>query len=441
MKINIVTYGCSKNVVDSEHLMAQLSTEGVDLAFDSNEDGFDAVVVNTCGFIADAKQESIDAILAWAAAKDEGRIGRLYVMGCLSERYRQELPVEIPEVDGWFGVDDLRLIVETLGRDYRVQAEQQRVLTTPSHYAYLKISEGCNWGCSYCIIPHIRGRHRSVPVERLLEEARGLAAKGVKELIVIAQDTTYYGLDIYGERRLGMLLRELCTVDGIEWVRLHYAYPAHFPADVIEAMRDEPRICKYLDIPLQHISDNQLRIMRRGIGKRETLDLIARLRREVPGIGLRTTLLVGHPGESEADFAELEELVRTACFERLGVFAYSPEEGTHSAGNLADDVPEEEKQRRVERLMELQSTISLDSNVSKVGRTLRVLIDSKEGEYYIGRTGWDSPEVDQEVLITSRRRLSPGTFCHVTVTGAEEYDLYAEETGALRGDLQSRKTD
>lgn len=425
-KINIVTLGCSKNLVDSEQIMTQMAAAGYEPVFDSDSADARTVVVNTCGFIGDAKEESIETILRFAQARSEGLIDRLYVIGCLSERYRDELRTEIPEVDEYFGARDLAEIVRGLGAQWRDEMPGGRIISTPSHYAYLKIAEGCNWGCGYCAIPLIRGRHVSVPMERLLDEARKLAEGGVRELMVIAQDTTYYGLDLYGRRRLGELLRALCRIDGIEWIRLHYAYPAHFPEEVIEAMAEEPKICKYLDIPLQHISDSQLRAMRRGITREETLALVRHLREAVPGIALRTTLLVGYPGESEADFAELEEFVRRTRFERLGVFPYSEEEGTYSATQLSDDVPEEVKRMRAERIMEIQNNISREENVKRVGQRLRVIVDRREGEWWVARSQYDSPEVDEEILIPADRELGTGRFYEVRVTGAEDYDLYAE---------------
>lgn len=424
-KINIITLGCAKNVVDSEHLAGQLKEEW-EIVYDSDDTSAKVVVINTCGFIGDAKQESIDTILRFAAAREAGDIDHLFVMGCLSERYRDELIPEIPEVDEFFGVNNIPDILRTVGARYRDELKGERKLTTPSHYAYLKISEGCNWGCGYCAIPLIRGRHVSVPMEELLEEATSLAHKGVKELIVIAQDTTYYGIDLYGKRALGELLRKLCRIDGIEWIRLHYAYPAHFPRDVIEAMRDEPKICKYLDIPLQHVSDNMLTSMRRGLSKQQTLELVENLRREVPDIALRTTLLVGYPGETETDFGELEAFVRQARFDRLGVFPYSEEEGTYSAENLKDDVPQEVKDERAERIMAIQQGISLERNEHLRGTEQTVLIDRREGDFWVGRTQYDSPEVDQEVLILSEKPLSIGTMTQVRITMAQEYDLYAE---------------
>ena len=423
-KINIVTLGCSKNLVDSEKLLYQLRENGYDVVFDSNDTDAATVVVNTCGFIGDAKEESIDTILGFVRAKEEGFVDRLFVMGCLSQRYRDELADEIPEVDEYFGVNNIWDVVEKIGGKYR--KSHGRHLTTPSHYAYLKISEGCDRGCGYCAIPLIRGRHVSVPMEELIEEARELAAKGVRELIVIAQDTTYYGLDLYGERRLGELLRRLCRVEGIEWIRLLYGYPADFPENVIEAIRDEPKMCKYLDIPFQHISDGQLSSMRREVTKAETYALIERLRNEIPGIAIRTTLLVGYPGETEEDYAELLDFVRKVKFDRLGVFPYSEEEGTWSARNLCDDVPQEVKQARAEGIMALQNGISLAGNEKKDGTLQRVIIDRREGPYYTGRTQYDAPEVDQEVMVSSEKRLETGRFYDVRVTRADDYDLYAD---------------
>ena len=424
-KINVITLGCSKNTVDSEHLMARLAAAGYSVVWDSDRTDARTVVINTCGFIGDAKQESIEMILRAAAAKQAGKIDRLFVIGCLSERYADELRHEIPEVDDYFGARTWDGIIRALGASQDPALETERLLSTPRHYAYLKISEGCNWMCGYCAIPLIRGRHVSVPMETLEEEARKLAAAGVRELIVIAQDTTYYGIDLYGRRMLAELLRRLCRIDGIEWIRLHYAYPAAFPDDVIEVMASEPKICKYLDIPFQHISDAQLSAMHRRHTKAEALALIARLRAAIPDLALRTTLLVGHPGETEADFAELMEFVRDVRFERLGVFAYSEEEGTFSARELHDDVPDEVKQQRVERIMELQHTISLENNLRRVGRIERVIIDSRQGDFYVGRTQYDSPEVDQEILIpAAERRLLRGHFYEVRIDRGADYDLY-----------------
>ena len=430
-KINVITLGCSKNTVDSEHLMAQLAAAGYKLEHDSDRTDADVVVINTCGFIGDAKQESIDTILSAVRAKEEGSIERLFVIGCLSERYADELREEIPEVDEYFGVNDWADIVAALGGTHSEELATERVLTTPSHYAYLKIGEGCNWLCGYCAIPLIRGKHVSVPIEQILEEAKALAAKGVKELMVIAQDTTYYGIDLYGRRRLADVLTELCRIEGIEWIRLHYAYPAAFPEDVIEVMAREPKICKYLDIPFQHISDHMLSAMKRRHTKAEALELVSRLRRLIPDIALRTTLLVGYPGETLEDIAELEEFVREVRFDRLGVFPYSEEEGTYSATELTDDVPEEEKERRAARIMQIQEQISLENNLSRVGRVMRVIVDSRQGDYYVARSEYDSPEVDQEILIPCElRQLRRGKFYDVRITGAEDYDLFGEVIAA-----------
>ena len=426
-KINVITLGCSKNTVDSEHLMARLAAAGYEVLFDSDRTDAKVVVINTCGFIGDAKQESIDMILRAAAAKQAGKIERLFVVGCLSERYADELRAEIPEVDEYFGARTWDGIVRALGASEDPALATERRLTTPKHYAYLKISEGCNWKCGYCAIPLIRGGHVSVPMEELEEEARKLAAQGVRELMVIAQDTTYYGIDLYGRRMLAELLRRLCRIDGIAWIRLHYAYPAAFPDEVIEVMAAEPKICKYLDIPFQHISDAQLAAMHRRHTKAEAMELIRRLRTAIPDLALRTTLLVGYPGETEADFEELLEFVREVRFERLGVFAYSEEEWTYSAEQLRDDVPEAVKQERVERIMALQNEISLENNRRRVGRTERVIIDSRQGDFYVGRTQYDSPEVDQEILIpVGGRRLLRGHFYEAEVTSAADYDLYGE---------------
>ena len=426
-KINVITLGCSKNTVDSEHLMARLAAAGYEVLFDSDRIDAKVVVINTCGFIGDAKQESVDMILRAAAAKQAGKIERLFVVGCLSERYADELRAEIPEVDEYFGARTWDGIVRALGASEDPALATERRLTTPRHYAYLKISEGCNWKCGYCAIPLIRGAHVSVPMEVLEEEARKLAAQGVREVMVIAQDTTYYGIDLYGRRMLAELLRRLCRIDGIEWLRLHYAYPTGFPEEVIEVMAAEPKICKYLDIPFQHISDAQLAAMHRRHTKAEAMELIRRLRTAIPDLALRTTLLVGYPGETEADFEELLEFVREVRFERLGVFAYSEEEGTYSAEKLRDDVPETVKQERVERIMALQNEISLENNRRRVGSTERVIIDSRQGDFYVGRTQYDSPEVDQEILIpVGGKRLLRGHFYEVTVTSAADYDLYGK---------------
>ena len=425
-KINIITLGCSKNTVDSEHLAAQLAAMDYKIVFDSDRLDADVVVINTCGFIGDAKQESIDTILRAAQLKEEGAISELFVVGCLSQRYADELRPELPEVDDFFGVNDWAGVVERLGAKYRTENETEREISTPSHYAYLKISEGCNWMCGYCAIPLIRGRHKSVPMENLVAEAEKLAEKGVRELMVIAQDTTYYGVDIYGERKLAELLERLCRIEKIEWIRLHYAYPTDFPDEVIEVMAREKKICKYLDIPFQHISDNQLTLMKRRHTKAEALALIEKLRAAIPDIALRTTLLVGYPGETEEDFMELMEFVKTTKFDRLGVFAYSEEEGTYSATRLKDDVEDSVKQERVERIMRLQERVSLANNARRIGQKMRAIIDRKEGDFYIGRSEYDSPEVDQEIIIDSAgKRLYRGRFYDVEITDCEDYDLYA----------------
>ena len=423
--INIITLGCAKNRVDSEHIAAQLTEAGYEIRFDSDRTDAKVVVVNTCGFIGDAKEESIETILNCVEAKRAGLIEKLFVIGCLSERYADELRTEIPEVDDYFGARTFDGVVRALTGDYREEAETKRELSTPKHYAYLKIGEGCNWRCGYCAIPLIRGKHRSVPMEQVLAEAEHLAAKGVKELMVVAQDTTYYGMDLYGKRCLAELLEKLCKVEGIEWIRLHYAYPTDFPQDVIDVMARAPKICKYLDIPLQHLSDNQLALMHRRHTKAEALELIERLRKAIPDIAIRTTMLVGYPNESAADFEELCEEVKRLRFDRLGVFPYSEEEGTFSATQLSDNVPQRVKEYRAEHLMTIQSAISRSKNEERVGNTERVIIDGKSGDYYIGRSQYDSPEVDEEILISSHKRLMRGRFYEVEITEADDFDLYA----------------
>ncbi len=425
-KINFITLGCSKNVVDTEHLMAQAKAIGYQVTFDSDSLDANVVVINTCGFIGDAKEESIEMILSAANAKEQGLIEELYVVGCLSERYADDLRAEIPEVDQFFGVKDWHKIIEKLGGKHRSELETHRITTTSKHYAFLKISEGCDWKCGYCAIPLIRGKHISEPKEALLEEAKRLAESGVKELIVIAQDITYYGVDLYGKRCLGELLTELCKIEGIEWIRLHYAYPTGFPQEVIDVMAREPKICKYLDIPFQHISDNQLTAMKRRHTKEQAYDLVKRLRASIPDVVLRTTMLVGYPTESEEDFEELLQFVRDVRFERLGVFPYSPEEGTYSYLELEDNVTDEEKESRVERLMMLQNQISLENNEQRVGTTLRVIVDSDQGDFYVARSQYDSPEVDCEILIDCDEELEIGSFYDVRITRAEDYDLYGE---------------
>ena len=419
--VNIITLGCSKNLYDSVTLAGQLEKQGREV---SHEGHGNIVVVNTCGFIGDAKEQSVNAILEQVERKRRGEIDRLSVSGCLSQRYMDELRGELPEVDGFYGVNDMKAILAVLGADYKKELAGERLLSTPRHYAYLKISEGCDRACSYCAIPLIRGKHISRPVEELTEEARILASKGVKELILIAQDLTYYGMDLYGRRRLADLVRGIAEVDSIEWIRLHYAYPNGFPEDVLEVMASEPKVCKYLDIPLQHISDRILKSMKRGSTKEQINALLDKIREKVPGVALRTTLIVGYPGETPEEFEELKAWVREQRFDRMGCFAYSEEEGT-SAAQLEDDVPDEEKQRRVEELMEVQREISLQKNEEKVGKTLRVLIDTEQPDVYIGRTEYDSPEVDNDVFIDREKyRVPTGGFVKVEVTSAGVYDLF-----------------
>lgn len=423
--INVVTLGCNKNSVDSEYIMGQLEMNGMEAIYDSDSTEAKTVIINTCGFIGDAKQESIDTILSFAAAKQQGLIENLFVIGCLSQRYKEELRKEIPEVDDFFGVRNLEEVVLALGGVWHKGPKPIRKLSTPSHYAYLKISEGCDRKCGYCAIPLIRGKHISVPMEVLVAEAEDLASRGVKELIVIAQDTTYYGIDIYGTRKIAELMSRLCRVEGIEWIRLHYAYPSGFPDELIDVMASEPKICKYLDIPFQHITDAQLRSMRRGGDSKQAYGLIEKLRSSIPDIALRTTLLVGYPGEERADFEALKRFVTDVKFDRLGAFTYSEEEGTYSALELTDNVPLRTKRRRMERIMELQRTVSMNNNDKYVGRTLKVIIDGIQDDFYIGRTEYDSPEVDQQVWISSNHDLKVGEFYMAEITSAEEYDLYA----------------
>jgi ribosomal protein S12 methylthiotransferase len=425
-KINVVTLGCSKNVVDSEYLMKQFEADGWSIVFDSNDTSARVVVINTCGFIADAKEESINTILSFTEEKRKGNVDKVFVMGCLSQRYKEDLLVEIPEVDGFFGVNDLPEILNTLNTKLTVSKLNQRFITTPNHYAYLKISEGCSWGCSFCAIPLIRGKHISKSMPELLEQAQFLVNQGVKELILIAQDSTFYGKDIYGSRKLPELVESLSQIDGLEWIRIHYAYPNDFPMDLLKVMASNPKVCKYLDIPFQHISTSVLKLMRRGITKEDTLKLIQSIRSEIPDIALRTTLLVGHPGETENDFNELLQFVKDTKFDRLGVFAYSDEEGTFSS-QLANDVPEATKQQRVEQVMEVQREISLINNNIRVGKIYKILIDRIENNLLIGRTESDSPEVDQEVIIEiGNSTLKPGDFTECRITGAEDYDLFGE---------------
>lgn len=425
-KINVVTLGCSKNIYDSEVLMGQLKANDKNVVHeDENEDG-SIVVINTCGFIGDAKEESINTILHFVNKKEQGEVERVYVSGCLSERYKPELEKEIKGVDEYFGTHDLPNLLEVLDADYRHELVGERLTTTPTHYAYLKIAEGCDRPCSFCAIPLMRGKHVSTPIEDLVIEAEKLAKKGIKELILIAQDLTYYGLDIYKKRELAGLLKALVKIEGIEWIRLHYAYPTGFPLDVLEVMKNEPKVCNYLDIPLQHINDVILSSMRRGTSHKKTTELISEFRKSVPEMAIRTTLIVGYPGETQEMFDELKNWVSEMKFERLGAFAYSHEENTHAA-SLTDDVPEKVKQERVNEIMELQSQISFDLNQQKIDKTYRVLIDRKDGNYFIGRTEFDSPDVDNEVLIDATKYYVPiGKFSKIKITSASEFDLYGE---------------
>ncbi len=425
--IDIITLGCSKNLVDSEKLMRQLEANGYRVTHDSKRPQGEIAVINTCGFIGDAKEESINMILEFCQAKEEGRLKKLYVMGCLSERYLKDLQIEIPQVDKFYGKFNWSDLLADLGKSYRSEFAVERHLTTPKHYAYLKISEGCDRECAYCAIPLITGHHVSRPMEEILDEVRLLVSEGVKEFQVIAQELTYYGIDLYKRQMLPELVDRMAKIPGVEWIRLHYAYPAHFPEDLFRVMRENNNVCKYMDIALQHISDNILQRMRRHVTKAETYALLERFRKEVPGIHLRTTLMVGYPGETEAEFDELKEFVRKARFDRMGAFAYSEEEGTHSAENYPDNVPQEVKQRRLDELMAIQQEISAELNQAKIGKTFKVIIDRKEGGYYIGRTEYDSPEVDPEVLIKEEdgHRLRTGTFHTVKITDADDFDLYA----------------
>lgn len=425
-QIDFITMGCSKNLVDSEILMRQFEANGFHCTHDSENIEGEIVVINTCGFIEDAKQESIDTILELVKAKEEGRIRKLFVMGCLSQRYQKELEVEIPQVDKYYGKFNYRQLLTDLCKGDVTTCTGQRHLTTPSHYAYLKISEGCDRRCAYCAIPLITGRHISRTKDDILQEVRTLVADGVKEFQIIAQELTYYGIDIDGKQHIADLVRDISEIEGVEWIRLHYAYPNMFPKDLLAVMREKKNVCKYLDIALQHISDNVLSRMHRNVTKEETLRLISEIRKNVPGIHLRTTLMVGFPGETESDFQELMEFVKWARFERLGVFAYSEEEGTYSALHYKDDVPYEVKQQRLDAVMSLQQEISAEIEAQKVGSSMRVIIDRKESEYYIGRSEYCSPEVDPEVLIKSDEELHIGSFYNVNIIDSNEYDLYGE---------------
>ena len=423
--IDIISLGCSKNLVDSEVLMGLMEANGYVCTHDSDDPQGEIVVVNTCGFIADAKEESINTILEFAQAKTEGRIKKLFVMGCLSERYLAELEAEIPEVDGWYGKFNYRQLLKDLEGSLFEACEGKRHITTPRHYAYIKISEGCDRHCAYCAIPLITGKHQSRPMAEILDEVRQLVKDGTKEFNVIAQELTYYGVDLDGKQHIAELIEQMADIPGVEWIRLHYAYPTHFPWDLLRVMREKPNVCKYLDIALQHISDNMLSRMHRHVTKEETYELVRRLREEVPGIHIRTTLMVGFPGETDEDFEELKAFVKWARFERMGAFAYSEEEGTFSAEHYQDDVPEEVKLARLDKLMHIQQNISAELEAEKIGQTLKVIIDRQEGDYYVGRTEFCSPEVDPEVLIpVEERRLKIGAFYDVQITDSEEFDLY-----------------
>lgn len=427
LRVNIVSLGCSKNLVDSERLAAMLSANGYKVAFDSDGIAFDAVIINTCGFIGDAKQESIDAILQYADLRSKNRIKLLVVFGCLVQRYKEELEKEIKEVDAFFGVDSLEQMASYLRLSLEGDDCTKRLLSTPEHYAYLKISEGCDRHCSFCAIPNIRGRHRSVPLDMLVRQAEALAAKGVKELMIIAQDTSVYGIDLYGRNRLGDLLSLLAEIDGIQWIRLHYSYPNEFPFDVIELMKNREKICSYIDMPLQHINNRLLKSMNRRITSEQIESLIDDIRTQLPGVCLRTTLIVGYPSETGEEFEQLKSFVEKTRFDRLGVFAYSPEEGT-PAYRLKDDVPQKEKQRRLDELVSLQEGISYELNREKIGKTYKVIIDRREGDYWIGRTELDSPEVDNEVLVPFTPEIGAGDFVNVEIIDAVEFDLYAKIT-------------
>ncbi|MGX8682650.1 MAG: 30S ribosomal protein S12 methylthiotransferase RimO [Bacteroidales bacterium] len=423
--IDIITLGCSKNLVDSERLMGMLRAAGFNPHHDPETPKAKIAVVNTCGFIGDAKEESIGMILDMVQAKQEGRLSKLYVMGCLSQRYREELQQEIPEVDKFYGKFDWPGLLQDLGYANNLEHCGERMLTTPKHYAYLKISEGCDRHCSYCAIPIITGSHHSRPMEDILAEVKNLVSQGVKEFQIIAQELTYYGIDLYQKQMIAELIDDMAQIPGVEWIRLHYAYPSHFPLELLEVMRKHPNVCRYMDIALQHISNHMLEQMHRHVTKDETYQLIEAMRREVPGIHIRTTLMVGHPGETEADFEELKQFVRDMKFDRMGAFAYSEEEGTYSAQHYDDNIQAEVKQHRLDELMAIQQEISATLNQAKVGQVMKVIIDREESEYYVGRTEFDSPEVDPEVLITKpEKKLQIGDFCMVEVTSAEDYDLF-----------------
>lgn len=425
-KVDIITLGCSKNLVDSEQLMRQFVANGYTVEHDPHKINGEIVVVNTCGFIGDAQEESINMILELGEQKQKGRIGKLFVMGCLSERFLKDLEKELPEVDRFYGKFNWKELISDLGKSYHQELATERVLTTPRHYAYVKIGEGCNRTCSYCSIPIITGAYQSRPMDGIVDEVRGLVAQGVKEFQMIAQDLTFYGLDRYKRMALPELVERVSDIPGVEWIRLHYGYPSHFPYDLLPVMRERDNVCKYMDIALQHISDPMLKMMRRNITKAETYELLERMRREVPGIHLRTTLMVGHPGETEQDFEELIRFVKDIRFERMGAFAYSHEEGTYAYQHYKDEIPQEVKQDRLDYLMRVQEGISADVNASKVGQTFRVIVDREEEDFYVGRTQYDSPEVDPEILISKDTPLSPGSFYQVKVIDAQAFDLYGK---------------
>ncbi|MBL7966839.1 MAG: 30S ribosomal protein S12 methylthiotransferase RimO [Prolixibacteraceae bacterium] len=430
-KINVVTLGCSKNLVDSEVLLNQLSMDGFEVVHDSNDTDSDVVVINTCGFIHDAKEESVNTILQYVNAKGKGDIDKLYVMGCLSERYKADLEKEVPEVDKYFGKFDLKALVGELKATYRPEFIYERKITTPSHFAYLKVSEGCNRVCAFCAIPGMTGKHRSKSIDDLVRETKYLSKNGVKEVLLIAQDLSYYGIDLYGKGMLAELIQRIAEIDGIEWIRLHYLYPTKFPLDILPLFKTVPKLCKYIDIPLQHSSNNVLKHMLRQVTTEETEALLEKIREEVPGIAIRTTMLVGHPGETEKDFEQLKNFVIKHRFDRLGAFSYSHEEGTYGYKKYMDDIPESTKSARVDELMAIQQTISSQLMAGKVGQILNVIVDREEGEFFVGRTEFDSPEVDGEVLIGKETALKKGQFCQVKITGADEFDLYGKVVEAI----------
>lgn len=425
-KVDIITLGCSKNLVDSEQLMRQFAANGYKIEHDPHKINGEIVVVNTCGFIGDAQAESIEMILDLGEAKKQGKIGKLFVMGCLSERFMNDLVQELPEVDKFYGKFNWKELITDLGKSYHSELAHERILTTPKHYAYLKIGEGCNRTCSYCSIPIITGAYQSRPMEELEQEVRSLVKQGVKEFQFIAQDLTFYGVDLYKKMMLPELVERISDIPGVEWIRLHYGYPTHFPMDLLRVMRERDNVCKYMDIALQHISDNMLKLMRRNISKEQTYDLIRRMREEVPGIHLRTTLMVGHPGETDQDYQELVDFTKEIRFERMGAFAYSHEEGTYAFKNYNDEIPEDVKQDRLDYLMRIQERISADVNNSKIGNTYKVILDREEDDFYIGRTEYDSPEVDPEVLITKDRELVPGNFYNVEIEDAQPFEIYGK---------------